>query len=77
MASTSQEQEAVVVPVKVDVRNSEDIVDFLINAGFVNFPTKISLMYIKQLKRPCPDITDLSKTLVTTGKQNSAFTNSC
>jgi heterodisulfide reductase subunit B len=29
MASTSQEQEVVVVP--VDVRNSEDIVDFLIN----------------------------------------------
>jgi hypothetical protein len=31
MASTNQEQEAVVVPVNVDVRNSEDIVDFLIN----------------------------------------------
>jgi hypothetical protein len=31
MACTSQEQEAVVVPVNVDVRNSEDIVDVLIN----------------------------------------------
>jgi heterodisulfide reductase subunit B len=31
MACTSQEQEAVVVPVNVDVLNSEDIVDFLIN----------------------------------------------
>jgi hypothetical protein len=31
MASTSQEQEAVVVPVNVDVRNSEYIFDFLIN----------------------------------------------
>jgi hypothetical protein len=64
MASTSQEQEAVVVPVNVDV-------DFLINK------CRISFMHIKQLKRRCPDLTDLSKTLVTTGKQNSAFTNSC
>jgi hypothetical protein len=33
MASTSQEQEAIVVPVNVGVRNPEDqdIVDFLIN----------------------------------------------
>jgi heterodisulfide reductase subunit B len=31
MASTSLEQEAIVVPVNVDVRNSENIVDFLIN----------------------------------------------
>lgn len=31
MASTSQEEEAVVVPVNVNIRNSEDIVDFLIN----------------------------------------------
>jgi hypothetical protein len=72
MASTSQEQEVVVVPVNVDL-------DFLINkCGLVNFPTKVSFMYIKHLKRPCPDVTDLrvSKTLVTTGKQNSAFTNS-
>jgi hypothetical protein len=35
MANTSQEQEAVVAPVNVDVRNSEDIFDFLINkCGF-------------------------------------------
>jgi hypothetical protein len=31
MASTSQEQEAVVVLVNVDVRNSKDIIDFFIN----------------------------------------------
>jgi heterodisulfide reductase subunit B len=31
MTITNQEQEAVVRSVNVDVRNSEDIVDFLIN----------------------------------------------
>jgi heterodisulfide reductase subunit B len=54
MASTSQEQEAVVVPVNVDVRNSEDIVDFLINkCRFckLSYEDKFYFMYIKQLKR--------------------------
>jgi hypothetical protein len=73
MASTSQEQEAVVLPVNVDVRNSEDIVDFLINKCRFCKLSYEDKIYIKQLKRPCPD---LSKTLVTTGKQNRAFNNS-
>jgi hypothetical protein len=43
MTITNQEQEAVVGSVNVDVRNSEDIVDFFINkCRFCKLLTKIS-----------------------------------